>query len=114
MARQGFVYSVSGPVVIANEMSGSAMYELVRVGHTKLVGEIIRLEADLATIQVRDALARSPAHTHGSLGMPAPSRTAALRAQRAGVCSLPTLPLPPLPPARDHHHQVPHLTRCSS
>jgi V-type H+-transporting ATPase subunit A len=33
-------------------MSGSAMYELVRVGHNELVGEIIKLEADTATIQV--------------------------------------------------------------
>ena len=38
--------------MIAENMSGSAMYELVRVGHTKLVGEIIRLEGDMATIQV--------------------------------------------------------------
>lgn len=28
------------------------MYELVRVGTDKLIGEIIRLEADTATIQV--------------------------------------------------------------
>lgn len=28
------------------------MYELVRVGHQELVGEIIRLEGDMATIQV--------------------------------------------------------------
>lgn len=34
-------------------MSGSAMYELVRVGYFELVGEIIRLEGDMATIQVR-------------------------------------------------------------
>ncbi|KAK6051348.1 ATP synthase alpha/beta family, nucleotide-binding domain protein [Cooperia oncophora] len=33
-------------------MAGSAMYELVRVGHGELVGEIIRLEGDFATIQV--------------------------------------------------------------
>ena len=33
-------------------MSGAAMYELVRVGHSELVGEIIRLEGDMATIQV--------------------------------------------------------------
>jgi V-type H+-transporting ATPase subunit A len=33
-------------------MSGAAMYELVRVGNDKLIGEIIRLEADTATIQV--------------------------------------------------------------
>ena len=28
------------------------MYELVRVGHSELVGEIIRLEGEFATIQV--------------------------------------------------------------
>ena len=39
-------------VVIAQNMSGSAMYELVRVGHSELVGEIIRLDGDRATIQV--------------------------------------------------------------
>lgn len=48
----GFVYAVSGPVVTAEKMSGSAMYELVRVGYFELVGEIIRLEGDMATIQV--------------------------------------------------------------
>ena len=32
-------------------MAGAAMYELVRVGHDKLIGEIIRLEGDSATIQ---------------------------------------------------------------
>lgn len=39
-------------VVTAEKMSGSAMYELVRVGYYELVGEIIRLEGDMATIQV--------------------------------------------------------------
>lgn len=48
----GHVWGVSGPVVTAKQMSGSAMYELVRVGHQELVGEIIRLEGDMATIQV--------------------------------------------------------------
>ncbi|KAH7825097.1 putative V-type proton ATPase catalytic subunit A [Monocercomonoides exilis] len=48
----GRVLKVSGPVVVAEAMSGSAMYELVRVGSSELVGEIIRLEGDTATIQV--------------------------------------------------------------
>jgi len=48
----GYVHAVSGPVVTADKMAGSAMYELVRVGYDELVGEIIRLEGDLATIQV--------------------------------------------------------------
>ena len=43
-------------MVTAENMSGSAMYELVRVGHAELVGEIIRLEGDLATIQVNGSL----------------------------------------------------------
>jgi V-type H+-transporting ATPase subunit A len=39
-------------VVVAEGMAGAAMYELVRVGHLKLVGEIIRLEGDNAYVQV--------------------------------------------------------------
>jgi len=39
-------------VVVAANMGGAAMYELVRVGTDKLIGEIIRLEGDTATIQV--------------------------------------------------------------
>ena len=39
-------------MVVAANMGGAAMYELVRVGTDKLIGEIIRLEADTATIQV--------------------------------------------------------------
>lgn len=39
-------------MVTAEKMAGSAMYELVRVGHSELVGEIIQLEGDFATIQV--------------------------------------------------------------
>ncbi len=48
----GFVFSVSGPVVVAEAMAGAAMYELVRVGHDSLLGEVIRIEKDKATIQV--------------------------------------------------------------
>jgi len=51
-ADYGFIYKVSGPLVVADGMSGAAMYELVRVGHSKLVGEIIKLEGDTASIQV--------------------------------------------------------------
>jgi len=51
-ATMGRIFGVSGPVVNAEEMAGAAMYELVRVGHSQLVGEIIRLEGDMATIQV--------------------------------------------------------------
>ncbi|KAI0043561.1 V-type ATPase [Auriscalpium vulgare] len=51
-SRFGSVFGVSGPVVVAENMTGCAMYELVRVGHDELVGEVIRIDADKATIQV--------------------------------------------------------------
>lgn len=38
-------------VVVADHMSGTSMYELVRVGYDRLVGEIIKLEGDTASIQ---------------------------------------------------------------
>ncbi|OAF71582.1 hypothetical protein A3Q56_00642 [Intoshia linei] len=53
----GIIFSVSGPVVIARKMAGAAMFELVRVGYNKLIGEIIRLEMDTATIQVYEETA---------------------------------------------------------
>lgn len=46
-------------VVVAERMSGSAMYELVRVGKDKLVGEIIRLESDTAFIQCYEETCKS-------------------------------------------------------
>jgi len=47
----GFIRKVAGPLVVAERMAGAAMYELVRVGNEMLVGEIIKLEGDLASIQ---------------------------------------------------------------
>lgn len=49
--KYGTVYKVAGPLVVANNMAGAKMYELVRVGWHRLVGEIIKLEADNASIQ---------------------------------------------------------------
>ncbi|KAM0256903.1 hypothetical protein ACHAQJ_004725 [Trichoderma viride] len=53
----GKIYSISGPVIIAEDMIGVAMYELVRVGHDNLVGEVIRISGDQATIQVYEETA---------------------------------------------------------
>ena len=38
-------------MVVAERMGGSKMYELVKVGYDKLVGEIIKLDGDSAFIQ---------------------------------------------------------------
>jgi len=40
----GFIVRVAGPLVVADDMLGAFMYEVVRVGKQKLVGEIIRLD----------------------------------------------------------------------
>ncbi|KAK3997497.1 V-type proton ATPase catalytic subunit A [Cladorrhinum sp. PSN332] len=53
----GKIYSVSGPVIVAEDMIGVAMYELVLVGHDNLVGEVIRINGDQATIQVYEETA---------------------------------------------------------
>lgn len=55
--HHGSIFSVSGPVVVAENMIGCAMYELCRVGHDQLVGEVIRIEGDKATIQVYEETA---------------------------------------------------------
>ncbi|KAL2220399.1 putative vacuolar ATP synthase catalytic subunit A [Thermoascus aurantiacus ATCC 26904] len=55
--QYGSVFSVAGPVVVAENMIGCAMYELCRVGHDQLVGEVIRIEGDKATIQVYEETA---------------------------------------------------------
>ncbi|EGR31987.1 hypothetical protein IMG5_098130 [Ichthyophthirius multifiliis] len=47
----GKVYKVAGPLVVAEQMTGAKMYELVKVGWNKLVGEIIKLDGDTASIQ---------------------------------------------------------------
>jgi len=43
---------VAGPVIEADRMSKAQMHEMVEVGTERLIGEIIRLEGDVATIQV--------------------------------------------------------------
>ena len=47
----GRVYKVAGPLIVAEQMMGAKMYELVKVGWEKLVGEIIKLDCDTASIQ---------------------------------------------------------------
>lgn len=48
----GVITGINGPVVRAENMSSFKMREMVLVGDNKLIGEIIILEGDCATIQV--------------------------------------------------------------
>lgn len=52
MTAKGIVIKVAGPVVEAKGLSDSVMHEMVEVGNDGLIGEIIRLEGEYATIQV--------------------------------------------------------------
>jgi V/A-type H+-transporting ATPase subunit A len=49
---RGTVRKIAGPAVIAKGMQGARMYDIVKVGEEGIVGEIIRLEADTAFVQV--------------------------------------------------------------
>ena len=50
--KQGRIIRISGPVIEADGMRGTKMYDVVRVGEENLIGEIIRLNEDNAIIQV--------------------------------------------------------------
>lgn len=51
----GLVNVVNGPVVKATKICGAEMMELVEIGHEHLIGEIIELDDDQATIQVYES-----------------------------------------------------------
>ncbi len=48
----GKIIKVSGPLIVAENMGDSKMYDVVRVSEKKLIGEIIELRGDRASIQV--------------------------------------------------------------
>ena len=57
MMEEGNIIKIAGPVIVADGMRGAQMHEMVRVGDDKLIGEIIELEGDTATIQVYEETA---------------------------------------------------------
>jgi len=57
MTLEGKIIKIAGPVITADGMRGTQMYEMVKVGEDKLIGEIIELEGDTATIQVYEETA---------------------------------------------------------
>src|SRR5436189_2411514 len=55
--KPGKIERVAGPVIVAGDMLGAQMYEVVRVGDQGLIGEIIKIEQDRATVQVYEETA---------------------------------------------------------
>jgi V/A-type H+-transporting ATPase subunit A len=50
--KEGKIIRVSGPVVTTQGLEGAKMFDVVRVGELGLVGEVIRLQGDTATVQI--------------------------------------------------------------
>ena len=54
---QGKVVKVSGPLVVASGMEEANMFDVVHVGEQGLIGEIIEMRGDKASIQVYEETA---------------------------------------------------------
>lgn len=62
---------MAGPVVVAENMTGARMYDVVRVGQENLIGEIVELHADRASIQVyEDTVGIGPGEEVVNTGAP--------------------------------------------
>lgn len=54
---EGRILKVSGPLVVAEGMRNVNMFDVVRVGDSKLIGEVIEMHGDRASIQVYEETA---------------------------------------------------------
>jgi V/A-type H+-transporting ATPase subunit A len=69
--KQGTIVKVSGPLVVAEGIENARMYDVVRVSEKKLIGEIIELRGDKASIQVyEDTAGLGPGEPVQTTGMP--------------------------------------------
>jgi len=69
--RTGTIVKVAGPVVVAEGMLGSRMYDVVRVSRHNLIGEIVALKDDTASIQVyEDTISIGPGEPVVDTGAP--------------------------------------------
>ncbi|MBC8236103.1 V-type ATP synthase subunit A, partial [bacterium] len=55
--QEGKIIKVSGPLVVADGMRDTRMFDVVRVSEERLVGEVIELRGDRASIQVYEETA---------------------------------------------------------
>ncbi len=68
---QGKIVKVSGPLVVAAGMRNAEMFDVVRVSEHRLIGEIIEMHGDRASIQVYEETAGlGPGETVESEGAP--------------------------------------------
>lgn len=68
---KGKIIKVAGPVVVAEGMIGARMYDVVRVGNENLIGEIVELDGEKASIQVyEDTVGIGPGEQVVNTGAP--------------------------------------------
>ena len=68
---RGVIKKVAGPLVIAEGMRDANMYDVVHVSEHNLIGEIIEMHGDQASIQVYEETAGlGPGEPVVSLGRP--------------------------------------------
>ena len=53
----GSIVKVAGPLIVAEGMKDVQMYDVVRVSEKRLIGEVIELRGDKASIQVYEETA---------------------------------------------------------
>lgn len=69
--KSGTIVKVSGPLVVAEGMRDANMFDVVRVSEKHLIGEIIEMHGDKASIQVyEETSGLGPGEEVISLGMP--------------------------------------------
>ena len=68
---EGIIKKVAGPLVIAEGMKDANMFDVVRVSNERLIGEIIEIHGDRASIQVyEETSGLGPGEKVVSTGMP--------------------------------------------
>ncbi len=68
---KGTIVKVSGPLVVAKDMKDANMFDVVRVSSERLIGEIIEMREDMASIQVyEETSGLGPGEPVETTGMP--------------------------------------------
>ena len=71
MSSKGTIRKVAGPLVIAEGMRDANMFDVVRVAESRLIGEVIEMHGDRASIQVyEETSGLGPGEPVESTGMP--------------------------------------------
>ncbi|MBE0477707.1 V-type ATP synthase subunit A [Candidatus Aerophobetes bacterium] len=55
--ERGQIVKISGPLVVAKGIPGARMFDVVRVGNERLIGEILEIRGDLSSVQVYEETA---------------------------------------------------------